>query len=949
MKEITVKPFNKEEANSLPQVPTMGSDQKIGCFMNANCCAATPCLKTDENGYELAHGKKLPYEFVLDHKGKLGRNHCDSWLGADDFSAIVRTGWNSRGMCLDIRVTDSDIVNDMPENDLWMKDCVEVFFAPAEEKRFGKNDASFTRVQLVIAPPDENGAFRSQTYFYGGQGEFPFEVEGQRTPTGYAMRLLLPWDSFGDYDVRKEKLFKFQLCVNDYDRRDGTTYYPRAMNLTGTDKCLAMTSNYPLFRLDDSDTSPENVSLELLWDPAVPVIASTNSLEVEIPLPDFLDSATADILRADGSEFAHLEFPSGKRKAVFSGLDSFPDTLGVIRFVAFKNTRIVGVVSRGICFISGYIRTLGQLDFTKMTPEHAAWWMTCVSAVEFLKLAAIPSSCCADRLEDAAAECACRFAMAQGRPLPENAPGKFKYLELARGLNSQTAVSYSRNSYKPEFIAISLSWGNLACMNAEICCYDTEQKAQKYLDSQTAFFSPLPPPEIPGTDSVFLGRGHLLGDGLKDDMQPERLVTLFSPDRPGEEVRLVPEDAFCLPVEAVAFEQDAPEEMCLRVRAFAKERNLPEIHPADVAKHQLTLIAGTPTSVTADKFWHSRNGIPSNLLFIRQSRFAILMSFNMPEQDLEFASFLLNPRPVSRETIRRFALARAATLPAFNDEDRIFGTGIRTGDVHTHSIYSDGQSTPAGMIANTPSVGLDFMVLTDHHRVEGAFELDRNMRKHRCGLNFVIGEEITMAPKYHINLYPLTRFVSPNQNYPQLYAEARKMNAIIQFDHPMRYGTDFSECWYGDISQAGFDAVERRVEYLERWRASGKPVPALVGGTDTHMGIFGYNNFTAAWIPEFSGDGLADAVRSGLTAMIDPLMPDYAYGSEKIRQGLAAILSDPDSPEIYGKRLLAALTKFNAAGFVLESPVETNLQAWWDTTIDKTYLEHEDPATLRIK
>jgi len=917
--------------------------------MNANCCAATPCLKTDENGYELAQAGSLPFELLLDHKGKLGRNHAGSWLGPNDFSAVVRTGWNSKGLCLNIRVTDSDIVNALPENNMWKEDCVEVFFAPVAGKRFGKKGAEFQRVQLVIAPPDDNSAIRSQTYFYGGQGKFPFEVTGERTPAGYDMRLLLPWDSFGDYDLRKEKLFQFQLSVNDYDRRDGTAYNPRAMNLTGTEKCLALTSSYPLFQLADSETCPEQISLELLWNPAVPVIASTQSLEVEIPLPEFLDSARASIHQADGSQFACLDFPPGKTKAVFTGLDSFPDTLGEIRFIAFKNKGIVGVVSRRICFISGYIQTLNLLDFTKMTPEHAAFWMTCVSAAEFLKLAAIPSSCCADRLVDAAAECACRFAMAQGRPLPANIPEKFKFLELCGGLKSQTAVSYSRSSYRPEVIAISLSWGNLVCMNAEVCCCETELKAQKYLDSETAFFAPLHAPEIPGADSVFLGRGHLLGDGLKDDMQPEHLVTLFSPDRPGEGVRLVPEDAFCLPVEAVAFEQDAPVEMRRRVRAFATDRNLPEIPPTDVVNFQLALIAGTPKSVPADKFWHSRNGLPSNLLFIRQGRFAIRMSFNMPQQDLEFAAFLLNPRPIPRGMIRNFALARASVLPAFNSEDQVFSAGIRTGDVHTHSFYSDGQSTPEGMIANTPSVGLDFMVLTDHHRVEGAFELDRNMRKHCCGLNLVIGEEITMAPKYHINLYPLTRFVSPNQNYPQLHAEARKMQAVIQFDHPMTYGTDFSDFWYGDISQADLDAVERRVEYLERWRSSGKPVPAIVGSTDTHMGIFGYYNFTAAWVPEFSGTGLANAVRSGLTAMVDPLMPDYAYGSEKIRRGIAVLLSDPDAPEKYGQRLLAGLAEFKAAGFVLESPVETHLEPWWDATIDNQYLEHENPVTLRMK
>ena len=36
------------------------------------------------------------------------------------------------------------------------------------------------------------------------------------------------------------------------------------------------------------------------------------------------------------------------------------------------------------------------------------------------------------------------------------------------------------------------------------------------------------------------------------------------------------------------------------------------------------------------------------------------------------------------------------------------------GDLHTHSIYSDGDSTVAEVIANAESLGFDFFALTDH-------------------------------------------------------------------------------------------------------------------------------------------------------------------------------------------------------------------------------------------
>ena len=101
--------------------------------------------------------------------------------------------------------------------------------------------------------------------------------------------------------------------------------------------------------------------------------------------------------------------------------------------------------------------------------------------------------------------------------------------------------------------------GNIPCVNAELYCCDSVADAERLVGEMTAYCTPFAAPEVAGADAVYAGRGHLLGDGLRSDMETGRLMSLYASCRPRHVFRLTPEEAFRHPADAVVVMPDAPE------------------------------------------------------------------------------------------------------------------------------------------------------------------------------------------------------------------------------------------------------------------------------------------------------------------------------------------------------------------------------------------------------
>ncbi|MFJ5624091.1 CehA/McbA family metallohydrolase [Peribacillus loiseleuriae] len=160
------------------------------------------------------------------------------------------------------------------------------------------------------------------------------------------------------------------------------------------------------------------------------------------------------------------------------------------------------------------------------------------------------------------------------------------------------------------------------------------------------------------------------------------------------------------------------------------------------------------------------------------------------------------------------------------------------GDLHTHSVHSDGTFTLREKASICEEVGLDFLGLTDHNAASQNEAYPRDV-----DTLFIPGMELT-TNKGHLNLFgvndPLQDFrVNTMDELHIVLKEARENGAYISLNHPncrntgWRWEWDFDydwvEVWNGPWREDNQDALDWWQDQL----VSGKRLVA-VGGSDAH-------------------------------------------------------------------------------------------------------------------
>jgi hypothetical protein len=165
-----------------------------------------------------------------------------------------------------------------------------------------------------------------------------------------------------------------------------------------------------------------------------------------------------------------------------------------------------------------------------------------------------------------------------------------------------------------------------------------------------------------------------------------------------------------------------------------------------------------------------------------------------------------------------------------------------TGDLHMHSVHSDGAYELGEVLRLSEAAGLEFVALTDHNTAS-----QNRAYPYETPLICIPGMELTTY-RGHINLLgvadPLGDFrVRTQDELGERLRDARQRGAKIGVNHPFRdcdtpgcrwewgwdVDYDWVEIWNGPWRQCNSDALEWWQAQLER----GKRVVA-VGGSDTH-------------------------------------------------------------------------------------------------------------------
>lgn len=135
----------------------------------------------------------------------------------------------------------------------------------------------------------------------------------------------------------------------------------------------------------------------------------------------------------------------------------------------------------------------------------------------------------------------------------------------------------------------------------------------------------------------------------------------------------------------------------------------------------------------------------------------------------------------------------AADAPAFDQE--IPGSSLRwfKGNTHTHTLNSDGDSTPDEVARWYREHGYHFLVMTDHNFLTSVDGLNA---VHGANEKFLVikGEEVTssfQSKAVHVNGLDVASLVEPTRSAPSLLATIqgnvdaiRKVNGIPHVNHP---------------------------------------------------------------------------------------------------------------------------------------------------------------------
>jgi hypothetical protein len=174
----------------------------------------------------------------------------------------------------------------------------------------------------------------------------------------------------------------------------------------------------------------------------------------------------------------------------------------------------------------------------------------------------------------------------------------------------------------------------------------------------------------------------------------------------------------------------------------------------------------------------------------------------------------------------------AANRPANAD-------GWYKGELHCHTVHSDGDSTTAEVIQIAESLGLDFLAITDHNNRSHLAELAAA----QTGLTLIPGYEVTTYYG-HWNIWGSGDWVDFRVQSPDDLRRAIQFATeqcyLVSCNHPRPYGPDWAfpevegyamvEIWNGPWEILN----ERCLAFWEARLKQGKRL-AAVGGSDFHV------------------------------------------------------------------------------------------------------------------
>ena len=207
------------------------------------------------------------------------------------------------------------------------------------------------------------------------------------------------------------------------------------------------------------------------------------------------------------------------------------------------------------------------------------------------------------------------------------------------------------------------------------------------------------------------------------------------------------------------------------------------------------------------------------------------------------------------------------------------------GDLHMHSIYSDGKYLPSEQIGNALSRDLDFIFFSEHNTDSGNNNIRQWIPEHASDL--LIGRAIEVTTRHgHWQAIGLERSqqvewrytdASGDTHYVEAAEQVRRSGAVVSINHPYVNcsrcnwtlgweSNDAIEVWNGIWDETDQMAVDKWQEML----VEGKKIVA-VGGSDAHSypDINGLPTTVVRVEREKSQAGIMEGVKSGRVYLVE--------------------------------------------------------------------------------
>jgi len=251
-------------------------------------------------------------------------------------------------------------------------------------------------------------------------------------------------------------------------------------------------------------------------------------------------------------------------------------------------------------------------------------------------------------------------------------------------------------------------------------------------------------------------------------------------------------------------------------------------------------------------------------------------------------SGLANEPQISK--IERRVRGRARELPSAD------GMRWLAGDLHAHTVHSDGAHTVADVAALAADAGLDFLAVTDHNTVSHHPELAATP-----GVVLVPGQEVT-TDRGHANAFGPLDWVDFRRPPDDWLSTVEAAGGLLSVNHPlagdcawlmpMARRPPLAEVWHSGWWDRTWGAP---LAWLLAWA----PDAVAVGGSDFHR--------------------LSDSERLGRpTTWVAAAEPSVAGILDGLRAGRTAISADPRAPVLL--RLADRLVAVDADGALLVDP-----------------------------